>query len=63
MPTSYMFFFISSTFINNAKLKLAKNQAKAKQNPETELLLFENYSLLSSYLRNRAGDILKNIQK
>ena len=31
-------------------LKLAKNQAKAKQHPEAELLLFENYSLLSSLL-------------
>ena len=31
-------------------LKLAKNQAKAKQPPEAELLLFENYSLLSSLL-------------
>ena len=28
-----------------ARLKLAKNQAKAKQHPEAELLLFENYSL------------------
>ena len=25
-------------------LKLAKNQANLKQNPEAELLLFENYS-------------------
>ena len=32
-------FFISSTFISNARLKLAKNQAKAKQHPEAELLL------------------------
>ena len=45
--------------INNAKLKLAKNQAKAKQHPESELLLFENYSLLSSNLPKVAGDILK----
>ena len=30
-------FFISSTFIRNARLKLAKNQAKAKQHPEDEL--------------------------
>ena len=27
-------FFISNTFISNARLKLAKNQAKAKQHPE-----------------------------
>ena len=27
------FFFMSNTFISNAKLKLAKNQANAKQGP------------------------------
>ena len=27
--------------MSNARLKLAKNQAKAKQHPEAELLLFE----------------------
>ena len=53
MPTSYMLFFVSNTFINNAKLKLGKNQAKAKQHPEAELLLFENYSLLSSKLSSK----------
>ena len=37
-------FFISNTFISNARLKLAKNQANAKQHPEAELSLFENYS-------------------
>ena len=31
-------------------MKLAKNQAKAKQHPQAELLLFENYSLSSSSL-------------
>ena len=31
-------------FISNARLKLAKNLANAKQDPEAELLLFENYS-------------------
>ena len=36
-------------FISNARLILTKkNQAKAKQHPDTELLLFENYSLSSS---------------
>ena len=34
-------FFISNAFISNARLKLAKNQANAKQHPENELLLFE----------------------
>ena len=46
----YTLFFISNTFINNTRLKLAKNQAKAKQRPEAEVLLFENCSLSS--LRN-----------
>ena len=36
-------FFISNTFISNAKLKLAKNQANVKQHPEVEILLFENF--------------------
>ena len=31
-------------------LKLTKNQAKANQHPEAELLLFENYSLSLSTL-------------
>ena len=38
-------FFISSTFISNARLKWTKKQAKTKQHPEDELLLFEKYSL------------------
>ena len=41
-------FFISDTLISNARLKLTKNQAKAKQHLEAELLLFENYLLSSS---------------
>ena len=32
-------FLMNNTFISNAMLKLAKNQANAKQNPEVELLL------------------------
>ena len=44
---------ISNTFVSNARLKLAKNQAKAKQHPEAELLLFENYSLSSSTLSTK----------
>ena len=38
------FLFISNTFTSNARLKLAKNQAIAKQQPEAELLLTEKYS-------------------
>ena len=50
---SYTRFFINNTFISNARLKLAKNQANAKQHPEAELLLFENYSLFfSRYSKN-----------
>ena len=37
-------FFMSNTFINNARPKLAKNQAKAKKQTEAKLLLFESYS-------------------
>ena len=43
-------FFIANTFISNARLKLAKNHANAKQHPKAELLLFENYSQFSSAL-------------
>ena len=49
----YTLFFISNTFIGNARLKMAKNLAKAKQQPETELLLFQNYSLFSSTLLSK----------
>ena len=38
------------SFISNARLKLAKNQAQANQHPEAEILLFVNYSLSSSTL-------------
>ena len=36
-------FFITNTFISNARLKLSKNQANAKQHLDSELLVFENY--------------------
>ena len=43
-------------------LKLAKNQANAKQDPEVELLPFENYSHSSSTLssKNDRKYFLKN---
>ena len=45
-------------------LKLAKKQAKGKQNPEAELLLFENYTLSSlCYHPKLIPDILRNMQK
>ena len=37
-------FFIRNTFKSNVRLKLAKTKANAKQQPEAELLLFQNYS-------------------
>ena len=33
----YTLYVIINTFISNARLKLAKNQAKAKQHPEAKL--------------------------
>ena len=48
MIGNFVTFFISNTFISNTRLKLAKNQANAKQNPEAVPLLFENYSDFSS---------------
>ena len=47
--------FISNTFIGNARLKLAKNQANAEQRPKAELLLFENYSHSSSTLSSKSN--------
>ena len=50
--------------MSNTRLKLNKNQAKAKKYPQAELLLFKNYSfplfMLSSKL---LGDILNDVQK
>ena len=46
-------FFVSNTLISNARVILAKNQADTKQHPESELLLFENYSLFSSTLSSK----------
>ena len=46
-------FFMSNTFINNARLKIVKNQAKAKQHLEARFLIFENYSLSSSTLSSK----------
>ena len=43
--------------ISNTRLKLAKNQAKPKQNPETEFMLSENYSLCASTLSSKSNRI------
>ena len=45
-------FCISSTFISNTRLKLAK---KIEQHPEAELLLFENYLLSSTTLSSKSN--------
>ena len=47
--------FISNTFIRNIRLKLAKYKANAKQHPEAELLLFENYSHSPSTLSSKTN--------
>ena len=50
--------------MSNARLKLAKNQANAQQNPETGFLQFENYSCFSSTLLSKNnGTYPKNKQK
>ena len=57
-------FFISNTFISNARLKLTKNRANAKQYPKAELWLFENYSHSSSTLSSKNNRTYsKNKQK
>ena len=60
----YKLFFISNSFINNARLKFAKNQAKGKQHLEAKLLLFEYHWLFHPrYHPKIIGNILKNVQK
>ena len=46
-------FFYKRHFCKQPRLKLAKNQANAKQHPEAELLLLENYSHSSSIKSNK----------
>ena len=61
MYTDYTRFFINNIFISNSRLKLAKNEANAKQDPEAELKLFESYSHFSSTLSSK--NISKNNHK
>ena len=49
----FCFVFLITTFISTARLKLAKNQANAKQHPKAELLTFENNSHSSSSLSTK----------
>ena len=60
---SYTPFFISNTVISNARLKSAKTQANAKQHPEAELLLFENYSHSSSTLSSKNNRTYSEIKQ
>ena len=39
--------------MSNTRLKLTKNQAKAKQHPDAKLLLFENYAISSFMLQSK----------
>ena len=48
-----IFYCFYNTFISNARHKLTKNQANAKEHPEAELLLLENYSNSSSKLSSK----------
>ena len=50
---STRFFYISNIFISNTRLKLAKNQAYAKQHTEAEVVLFEHYARSSSTLSSK----------
>ena len=49
----YTLFYITNTLISNTRLKLTKNQANAKQHPESEPLLFENCSCYSFKLSSK----------
>ena len=57
-------FFYKQHFYKQRLSEIGKSQAKAKKHPETELLLFENYSLFHPlYHLKKMGDILENVQK
>ena len=54
-------FFISNTFISIARLKLPKNQAKAKEQPEVEFWLFENNKTTNYNIRCFSNTLVKLI--
>ena len=56
----YLLIFVGNTFISNTSLKLVQNQVNAKQHSDTELLLFENYSYLSSTLSFKSNITYSN---
>ena len=45
-------FLYKQHFHKQRQVKLAKNQANAKQHPDAELLRFENYAYSSSTLKS-----------
>ena len=51
--TGTRFFYKQHFYISNSRLKLAKYQGNAKEHPEAELLLFENYSYSFSTLSSK----------
>ena len=57
--------FISDIFISNARLNLAKNQAYAKQHPETELFCYLKiiHILHPRYRPKIRRNILKNSKR
>ena len=56
------FMILFNTCITNTRLKSAKYQAKVKQQPEAELLLFGKCSYSSSmFSKKLTGNILKNV--
>ena len=48
-----LIYFYKQHFYKQPQAEIGKGQAKAKLQPEGELLLFENYSLSSSTLSSR----------
>ena len=53
-------FFISNVFINNTRLKLAKNWAKAKQHHEAELLTGRKQNMPKKKTKTKAKSKNKN---
>ena len=60
----YTFFLYKQHFYKQRQAEIGKDQAKAKQHPETELLLFENYLLSTPTLSSKNNRrYSKNVQK
>ena len=52
---NYTFFLYKQHFYKQYKAEIGKKLSKAKQHPEVELLLFENYSFFSSILSSKSS--------